>query len=85
MSDAHPGPNVIHDPAVSAVSANAAHAGAAAAPGHGSARDHDAHGGHDDMALGPIDWTAWATGVVAVVAGAIVAVCAAISTGAIGT
>lgn len=50
---------------------------------HGAAANHAGHDGHDGMDLGPIDWAAWAVGIVAVAAGLIVAVCAAISTGAI--
>ena len=74
MTD-HADPTAGHDPAGSH---DTAHGDADAAGAHG------AHGaGHDEMVLGPIDWTAWAVGVVAALAGAVVAVCAAISTGAI--
>ncbi len=65
------GPHDAHD---DAGHADAAH-DAAGAGGHGA--------DHDEMVLGPTDWTAWAVGVLAVLAGAVVAVCAAISTGAI--
>ncbi len=83
MSDEHaPAPG--HDPAGEH---DGGHAGPVAAGAHGApdphADDHAAHGGHEAMSLGPVDWTAWAIGVVGVLAGVVVAVCAALSTGAI--
>ena len=64
-------------------------------PGPADAADHDAtddHGddhGHDDHAhaeepLGPIDVRAWGAALVGVVLGAVVAVCFALSSGALG-
>lgn len=88
MTDEHADPNVGQDPAGShdAGGPDAAGGHGSTLAGHGAAAAHGAHaGGHDDMGLGPTDWTAWGVGVVGAVAGLIVAVCAAISTGAIPT
>jgi hypothetical protein len=74
MTD-HAGPAAGHDPAGTH---DSAHTDPDASGGHGA---HAA--GHDEMILGPTDWTAWGIGLVAVLAGVIVALCAAISTGAI--
>ncbi len=52
--------------------------GAHAAPGA-----HDPHG-HDEMGLGPIDWTAWIVGLAGVAAGALTALCFALSAGYVG-
>ncbi len=82
MSDEHaPGP--AHDPAGEHAEAapdamTGGHAG-----GDAHAADHAAHGGHEAMTLGPVDWTAWAVGLVGILAGVVVAICAALSTGAI--
>ena len=83
MSDEHV-PSPSHDPAGGH---DGGHSDAGSVAGHGDAAahaaDHGAHGGHEAMSLGPVDWTAWGIGVVGVLAGVIVAVCAALSTGAI--
>jgi hypothetical protein len=88
MSDEHANPDASRDPAVEHHGAGAAagsdHATAAidhSAPPHGTA--HDAGHGHDDMGLGPIDWTAWFVGLVGAAAGVALVVCAALSTGAL--
>jgi hypothetical protein len=53
---------------------------------HGSTADHGEEHGHDDRAhagdaLGPIDWTMWAVGVVGVVVALIVTAGLALATG----
>lgn len=53
--------------------------------GHGGAGHEGGHGhaehGHADEALGPIEWSQWAAGLVGVAAGALVAVAFALSSG----
>ena len=61
MSDAHPGPDAGHH-ATDAHDADGDHAS-----GH-----DDAHDGHDEVSLGPIDWRMWTAGVVGVAAGLVV-------------
>ena len=65
------------------------HDGSHGASGHAAARTGGAAGagdaqGHDDMGLGPIDWTAWIVGLAGVAAGALTAVCFALATGYVG-
>ena len=48
--------------------------------GHDGEHGHAEHG-HGGEALGPIEWSQWAAGLVGVAAGAIVAVAFALSTG----
>lgn len=68
-----------------------------AVSGHGTTDDvihdtpdgahHDPHAAddhHDEMGLGPIDWTAWAVGALGVGVGLATAVCFALSTGLLG-
>ena len=77
-----------HQPAADR-GAPGAHDGSHVAAGHaaagtgGAAGAGDAHG-HDDMGLGPIDWTAWIVGLAGVAAGAVTAFCFALSTGYLG-
>ncbi len=61
------------------------HAGAVA---HHETTDHGDDHGHDDHAhaeepLGPVDLAAWGAGVLGLVLGAAIAVCFALSTGAL--
>ncbi len=82
MSDEHaPGPG--HDPAGEHAEAAPDATIGGHAGGDAHAADHAGHGGHEAMALGPVDWTAWAVGLVGILAGVVVAICAALSTGAI--
>jgi hypothetical protein len=62
-------------------------AGAEASEAIDTAEPHDpvetddaGHGGHDAVALGPIDWAQWAAGLVGIAAGALVAVSFALGT-----
>lgn len=56
--------------------------------GHGTAGHEGEHGrdehGHESEALGPLDWGAWAAGLVGVAAGLLVAAAFVLSTGLVG-
>jgi len=64
------------------------HQSDASAGPHGSIDDHGEAHGHDDhahgaMALGPLDITAWAAGLVGIVLGFVVAAALALGSGSI--
>jgi hypothetical protein len=51
---------------------------------HGDDHGHDDHAHADEDTLGPIDTAAWAAGLAGVAIGAVIAVCFAVATGALG-
>jgi hypothetical protein len=71
-----------HQPATGHAAAGA-HDDSHGTAGHAAADANGAHG-HDDMSLGPIDWTVWIVGLAGVAAGAVTAFCFALSTGYLG-